>query len=123
MVLFPGKTFCAFFWPKFTEYMLRDYNAPTPRPADTSAAMLIANGLLMLAQYDPEAGAKDRWTNAAVQVLQSNIPFAWKTSWQSILSNGTSNKPSNNYNTGLVYGKLDLWLDFCKLANVRCPIY
>ncbi|KAF9533880.1 glycoside hydrolase family 88 protein [Crepidotus variabilis] len=84
-----------------------DFNAPltpTPRPADTSAAMLAVNAFLMLAQYDPAAGAKDKWTNAALQLLGNNVPFAWKTSWQSLLSNGTSNKPSNNFNTGLVYG-------------------
>lgn len=30
--------------------------------------------------------------------------LAWRPSWQSLLANGTVNKPANNYLTGIVYG-------------------
>ena len=33
------------------------------------------------------------------------IALAWRPSWQSLLANGTVNKPANNYLTGIVYGK------------------
>lgn len=47
----------------------RDFNAPLdppPRPADSSAATIAANGLLLLAQVDPSQA--DKWTNAAINV-------------------------------------------------------
>lgn len=50
-------------------YLCRDFNAPLdppPRPADSSAATVAANGLLLLAQVDPTNAAN--WTNAAIQV-------------------------------------------------------
>ncbi|KAK2460626.1 hypothetical protein APHAL10511_007096 [Amanita phalloides] len=79
-----------------------DFNAPTPRPADSSAATIAANGFLMLAQL--ETNASKRWINAAVQVLNRMVSLAWRPSWQSLLANGTVNKPANNYMTGTVYG-------------------
>jgi hypothetical protein len=33
------------------------------------------------------------------------VNFAWRPDWQPLFSNGTINKPSNNYWTGIVYGK------------------
>ncbi|KAF8831798.1 hypothetical protein HHX47_DHR1001178 [Lentinula edodes] len=83
----------------------RDFNAPLdppPRPADSSAATVAANGLLLLAQVDPTNAAN--WTNAAIQILQNVTSLAWNPSWQSLLSNGTVNWPANNFLTGIVYG-------------------
>ncbi len=31
--------------------------------------------------------------------------LAWRPSWQSLLANGTVNKPANNSLTGIVYGE------------------
>ncbi|KAF5379868.1 hypothetical protein D9757_007200 [Collybiopsis confluens] len=82
-----------------------DFNAPLvppPRPADSSAATIAANGLLLLAQVDtPQA---EKWSNAAIQILQNITTLAWDPSWQSLLSNGTVNWPANNFLTGIVYG-------------------
>jgi len=33
------------------------------------------------------------------------VNFAWRPDWQPLFSNGTINKPANNYWTGIVYGK------------------
>jgi len=37
--------------------------------------------------------------------LADTVDFAWRPSWQTLFSNGTINKPTNNYWTGIVYGK------------------
>lgn len=54
---------------------LRDFNAPLvpPRPADSSAAMIAANGLLLLSQGElslqpPNKTGSDYYTSAAIQV-------------------------------------------------------
>ncbi|KAF7353694.1 Glycoside hydrolase family 88 protein [Mycena venus] len=82
-----------------------DFNAPlvpAPRPADSSAATIAANGLLLMATLDPDNSSK--WTNAALNLLNKITTLAWRPSWQSLLSNGTVNKPANNFLTGIVYG-------------------
>lgn len=84
-----------------------DFNAPlnpAPRPADSSAAALVANALLLLAERETEQHAKRQWTDAAIRILASMTRLAWNPSWQSILSNGTVHWPANNYLTGTVYG-------------------
>ena len=47
-----------------------DFNAPLvpARPADTSAAMIAANGLLLLASIAPNSSAASYYSDAAVQV-------------------------------------------------------
>ncbi|KAF9072874.1 glycoside hydrolase family 88 protein [Rhodocollybia butyracea] len=82
-----------------------DFNAPLvppPRPADSSAATIAANGLLLLAQVDPTQA--DKWTNAALEILRNITSLAWDPSWQSLLSNGTVNWPEDNFLTGITYG-------------------
>ncbi|KAF8061608.1 glycoside hydrolase family 88 protein [Lyophyllum atratum] len=84
-----------------------DFNAPlipAPRPADSSAATIAANALLLLAKYETTASATSLYTNAAIAILNNITRLAWNPSWQSILSNGTVNKPANNQLTGTVYG-------------------
>ncbi|KAJ7221714.1 glycoside hydrolase family 88 protein [Mycena pura] len=80
-----------------------DFNAPQPRPADTSAATIMVNGLLLLGQLDPTPAGQN-WTAAALNLLNTTTALAWKPSWQSLLSNGTVNLPANNFLTGIVYG-------------------
>jgi uncharacterized protein YyaL (SSP411 family) len=84
-----------------------DFNAPltpAPRPADSSAATIAVNGLLLLAQQETTAAAKQPWIDGAFTILNNINKLAWKPSWQSLLSNGTVNKPANNFLTGIVYG-------------------
>jgi rhamnogalacturonyl hydrolase YesR len=84
-----------------------DFNAPLappPRPADSSAATIAVNGLLLLAQQETDATAKQQWIDAALAILNNITKLAWNPSWQSLLSNGTVNWPANNFLTGIVYG-------------------
>jgi hypothetical protein len=50
------------------------------------------------------------------QILTKTVKFAWAPKWQSLLSNGTINKPANNFNTGIIYGRL-LFAFFCHLPK------
>lgn len=84
-----------------------DFNAPlvpAPRPADSSAATLAANGLLLLSQLEHSSSLKKKWSDAAIELLAGITKLAWNPSWESLLSNGTVNKPANNFLTGIVYG-------------------
>lgn len=84
-----------------------DFNAPlvpAPRPADSSAATIAATGLLLLAKHESSSAAAKMYSDAAINLLNTIINVAWSPSWQSILANGTVNKPANNALTGTVYG-------------------
>ncbi|KAF9009445.1 glycoside hydrolase family 88 protein [Cyathus striatus] len=84
-----------------------DFNAPLtppPRPADSSAATIAANGLLLLAKSESSNVDSKKWSDAAIQLLNNITKLAWKPTWQSLLSNGTVNWPANNFLTGIVYG-------------------
>ncbi|KAF8652756.1 hypothetical protein AX16_004252 [Volvariella volvacea WC 439] len=84
-----------------------DFNAPlnpAPRPADSAAATIAANGLLLLSQYETNANNARRYRDAAIKILNDITTLAWNPSWQSLLSNGTVHWPANNYLTGTVYG-------------------
>jgi len=85
---------------------------PVPRPADSSAATIVVNALLLLAQQESDPNAKKKWIDSALQILGNITTFAWKPSWQSLLSNGTVNKPKNNFCTGIVYGSCFLFIYF-----------
>jgi hypothetical protein len=48
-----------------------DFNGPltpAPRPADSSAATIAANGLLLLAKYETSAANQQLYTDAAINV-------------------------------------------------------
>ncbi|KAF9566281.1 glycoside hydrolase family 88 protein [Agrocybe pediades] len=84
-----------------------DFNAPLtppPRPADSSAATIAVNALLLLAQQETTQDAKQHWIDGAFAILNNITTLAWNPSWQSLLSNGTVNWPANNFLTGIVYG-------------------
>ncbi|ELU36373.1 d-4,5 unsaturated -glucuronyl hydrolase-like protein [Rhizoctonia solani AG-1 IA] len=83
-----------------------DFDAPTPnRPADTSAATIAAEGLFILAEAESgNVTGEDYYKEQGVKLLVHNFKFALQPTWDSILSNGTSNARRNNTNTGLVYG-------------------
>jgi len=87
--------------------IVRDFNAPltpAPRPADSSAATIAVNGLLLLSQQETAQDAKQQWIDGALTILNNITTLAWNPSWQSLLSNGTVNWPANNFLTGIVYG-------------------
>jgi hypothetical protein len=108
-----------------------DFNAPLvpARPADTSAAMIAVNGLLLLAKQEQsvvpasqngashylQAAIKVHLTlchvrreslNAILQILNDTTNTFWAPTWQSLLSNGTVNNPASPPNnlTGTIYG-------------------
>ncbi|KAK0185933.1 glycoside hydrolase family 88 protein [Armillaria mellea] len=82
-----------------------DFNAPVAnRPADSSAATIVATGLLLLSQVETDTGNKKKWSDAAIKILNDITSLAWVPSWESLLANGTVNKPGNNYLTSTVYG-------------------
>lgn len=84
-----------------------DFNAPltpAPRPADSSGATIAVNGLLLLSQQETTIEAKNQWSDAAIQILSNITTLAWNPHWQSLLSNGTVDEPTNNLLTGIVYG-------------------
>ncbi|KAI9433843.1 d-4,5 unsaturated-glucuronyl hydrolase-like protein [Lactarius indigo] len=94
-----------------------DFNAPLdpPRPADSSAAMIAANGLLLLAQqerclYPANQSGASYFTNAAIKILNDTTNAFWAPTWQSLLSNGTVNNPAEppNNMTGTIYGTQSL---------------
>ncbi|KZT11587.1 glycoside hydrolase family 88 protein [Laetiporus sulphureus 93-53] len=88
-----------------------DFNAPLnpPRPADSSAAMIAVNGLILLANQEASLSpsnvtGSEYYLNAAVELLRNNTALAWRPAWQSLLANGTVNNPEGNNLTGIVYG-------------------
>ncbi|CAA7265376.1 unnamed protein product [Cyclocybe aegerita] len=84
-----------------------DFNAPltpAPRPADSSAATLAVNALLLLSEHETTEAAKQQWRSGALRILEKITDLAWSPSWQSLLSNGTVSLPANNFLTGTVYG-------------------
>ncbi|KIM30243.1 glycoside hydrolase family 88 protein [Serendipita vermifera MAFF 305830] len=86
-----------------------DFDAPEPAPKDTSAATIASVAFLQLYYAESSRGnstGATYWRDNAVKVLSATADqyFQTSTSWNALLSNGTSNKPSNVYNTGLVYG-------------------
>ncbi|KAG6919912.1 hypothetical protein DXG01_013261 [Tephrocybe rancida] len=89
-----------------------DFNAPltpAPRPADSSAATIAATGLLLLAKVETSQTNADYYTNSAINITSAITTLAWNEPWQSLLSNGTVNKPANNALTGTVYALSILW--------------
>ncbi|KAK0185876.1 glycoside hydrolase family 88 protein [Armillaria mellea] len=82
-----------------------DFNAPVEnRPADSSAATIVATGLLLLSKVETDILNRVKWWTAAINILNDITSLAWDPSWESLLANGTVNKPANNYLTGTVYG-------------------
>ncbi|QRV78644.1 glycoside hydrolase family 88 protein [Ceratobasidium sp. AG-Ba] len=88
-----------------------DFDAPSAsKLADTSAAAAAAQGMFVLADglssVPGDADGAKYYRQKAVKLMTDTFKFAFKSSqsWDSILSNGTSNNPSGVKNTGIVYG-------------------
>ncbi len=85
-----------------------DYDSPLiPNDArDSSAAAILAAGLLRLSIIDPDNSLSRRWRNEATVILES----LWQryssrgTTEPSILVHGTRNKPGGSMDHGLIYG-------------------
>jgi unsaturated chondroitin disaccharide hydrolase len=79
----------------------------TGEPRDSSAAAVAAAGLVELSQLDPDSVRAQGYLNAARAILtslSSSAYLAESTSNAAILLHGTQNRPSGNFDTGLVYG-------------------
>ncbi|TDL27624.1 d-4,5 unsaturated-glucuronyl hydrolase-like protein [Rickenella mellea] len=108
-----------------------DFNAPTspPRPADSSAANIAATGLLLLSRLEgslspPNVTGAKFWSDAAIKLLSDNTKLAWRPAWQSLLANGTVNKPAGNSLTGIVYGDyyfIKAGNDLLSMGLTSCP--
>ncbi len=84
-----------------------DFQAPGAQPKDSSAASIAASGLLELAKLDPDTNRKTIYRDAAkVTLLELSGPgyLTKGTNNKALLLHGTQNKPSGNYDTGLVFG-------------------
>ena len=93
------------------EIQSRDFNAPlqpAPRPADSSAAAIAVSGLLLLAQGEINDTMRHHWIDNALHLLNNITKFAWNPRWQSLLSNGTANRPAGSFATGIIYGSFRL---------------
>jgi len=99
-----------------------DFNAPLvpARPADTAAAMIAANGFLLLSKQEQSIvpanqSGVSHYFHAAIQILNDTTNAFWAPTWQSLLSNGTVNNPASPPNnlTGTIYG--DYY--FVKIGN------
>ncbi|KAG8811401.1 hypothetical protein FRC18_003524 [Serendipita sp. 400] len=86
-----------------------DFDAPEPTSRDTSAAAIISTAFLHIAQAETSKGNSTGaiyWKNNAIRVISTTADqyLQESSSWEAILSDGTSNHPSNRYDTGIVYG-------------------
>ncbi|KAJ8091876.1 hypothetical protein PM082_024108 [Marasmius tenuissimus] len=93
------------------------------RPADSSAAMISAMGLLRLSEMGTNAELARKWLDGAVMILDNMTKVAWSPRWDSLLSNGTVNRRADNYLTGTVYGDyyfVKLGNELVRLRYARC---
>jgi len=92
---------------RLTQAWNRDFNAPaSQRPADSSAATIAANAFFILARLESDPTRRQKWIDHGYFILDKITTLAWKPSWpEALLSDGTVNKPAENYLTGTVYGE------------------
>ncbi|KAH7104061.1 Six-hairpin glycosidase [Auriculariales sp. MPI-PUGE-AT-0066] len=99
------------------DYLVWDFDAPRSEglttPADSSAAMIAAAALQVLAVAEMSVGnttGSNEWLSSSQMLISQTAGYAWKPSWQSLLSNGTRNNnvhadpDVHSNNTGLPYG-------------------
>lgn len=85
-----------------------DYDSPLiPNDVrDSSAASILASGLILLASLEPERSRAARWTREATGTLESlwHDYSSRGTSEPSILIHATRSKPHGHMDHGLIYG-------------------
>ena len=86
-----------------------DFNAPRipNEPRDSSAAAIAASGLLQLSELETDRTRAQRYLTTAREILtslSSRRYLAAGTNSRSILLHGTSDKPTGDFNHGLIYG-------------------
>lgn len=107
-----------------------DFQAPgiPNEPRDSSAAAIVASGLIELSQLEPDRVRGQHYLDVArstLSSLSSSAYLAEGTSARSILLHGTSNKPAGDYDTGLIYGDyyfLEALLRYRALSQSATPI-
>ncbi|MDQ3098132.1 MAG: glycoside hydrolase family 88 protein [bacterium] len=84
-----------------------DFQAQGVIPRDSSAAAIAASGLLELSKFEVDPTRKTRYQNSArymITTLSSPAYSTKGTTNKSLLLHGTQNKPTGNYDTGLIFG-------------------
>jgi unsaturated chondroitin disaccharide hydrolase len=85
-----------------------DYDSPQipDDVRDSSAAAILASGLLYLASLEPDAALVERWTQAAANILRSLWEnYTSRASVEpSLLIHATRSKPEGFMDHGLIYG-------------------
>ncbi|HMB21728.1 MAG TPA: glycoside hydrolase family 88 protein [Anaerolineales bacterium] len=85
-----------------------DYDSPLiPHDVrDSSAAAILASGLLHLASLEPDAALSERWIGAATNILRSlwENYTSRETPEPSLLIHATRSKPEGYMDHGLIYG-------------------
>jgi unsaturated chondroitin disaccharide hydrolase len=100
-----------------------DFDAPVSSLADkdSSAGAIAASGLLELAKLETDLTRKARYIDAATKILNklaSSSYLATSSQGEALLKHGTSNRPANNYNTGIIYGDYFLLEALLKLGRL-----
>lgn len=86
-----------------------DFQAPNipNEPRDTSSAAIAASGLIELSSLELDSTRKQTYMTAAQNILASLSSASYLaegTSNKALLLHGTGNKPSGNFDTGVIYG-------------------
>ncbi len=99
-----------YFWERMPEALVPFWDFDSPQipndVRDSSAASVLASGLLNLASVEIDSSLAELWRERAVSILES----LWKnytsknTGEASILIHGTRSKPHNLMDHGLIYG-------------------
>ncbi|KAH7104062.1 Six-hairpin glycosidase [Auriculariales sp. MPI-PUGE-AT-0066] len=118
-------------------YLVWDFDAPRTKgiqqPADSSAAMVAAVALQLLATAEKSVrnttGA-NRWISHSQKLISQTSSYAWSPHWQSLLSNGTRDNNgggdphARSKNTGLPYGDY-FWVKsgnyILETLQAKCP--
>jgi len=105
-----SRRLMVYLWPRLPSDLIPfwDYNSPhNPNDVrDSSAASVLASGLLSLAAIENDPNLASIWQNRAISILES----LWKnyasrdTNDACLLVHGTRSKPHNLMDHGLIYG-------------------
>jgi unsaturated chondroitin disaccharide hydrolase len=105
-----SRRLMVYLWPRLPADLVPfwDYDSPLiPNDVrDSSAASVLASGLLSLASIENDPNLASIWQNRAISILES----LWKsytsqeTGEASLLLHGTRSKPHNLMDHGLIYG-------------------
>ena len=108
--LHASRRLVEYIWPRLPADLIPfwDYDSPLlPHDVrDSSAAAIVAAGLLNLAAVEDDAGLAETWRGRAIDILASlwQSYTSRNTGEESILLHGTRSKPHGLMDHGLIYG-------------------